>query len=76
MRTSREACGDDDSFASSAGNDLLIGMDGADRYEWGIGSGNDTIDEQTRYIDVSVGLGGISLTVRADANTIRRWNFP
>ncbi|MDB5579874.1 MAG: hypothetical protein JWR80_5050 [Bradyrhizobium sp.] len=58
--------GDDDVFNVSAGNDLLIGMDGADTYDWGTGAGNDTISEQAQYIDVNVGLGGISLTVRAD----------
>jgi Ca2+-binding RTX toxin-like protein len=58
--------GDDDTFQASAGNDVLIGMDGADTYNWGKGSGNDTIDEQALYIDVEVGLGGISLTTRAD----------
>ena len=52
--------GNDDYFLLSAGNDLLIGMDGADTYEFGIGSGNDIIDEQARYIDVRVGLSGIS----------------
>ncbi|MEP7007768.1 MAG: calcium-binding protein [Sphingomonas bacterium] len=58
--------GDDDTFAASAGNDVLIGMDGADIYDWGAGAGNDIIREQAQYIDVNVGLGGISLTVRAD----------
>jgi Ca2+-binding RTX toxin-like protein len=58
--------GDDDQFAASTGDDVLIGMDGADTYDWGAGAGNDTIREQARYIDVNVGLGGISLTVRAD----------
>ena len=58
--------GDGDTFQASAGDDLLIGMDGADTYNWGKGSGNDTIDEQALFIDVEVGLGGISLTTRAD----------
>ncbi|MDT8760529.1 hypothetical protein MZO42_17650 [Sphingomonas psychrotolerans] len=58
--------GDDDVFVASKGNDVLIGMDGADIYHWGTGAGNDIIREQARYIDVNVGLGGISLTVRAD----------
>jgi Ca2+-binding RTX toxin-like protein len=58
--------GDDDTFYASAGDDTLIGMDGADTYDWGVGSGHDTIDERSRYIDVEVGLGGISLTTRAD----------
>jgi Ca2+-binding RTX toxin-like protein len=58
--------GDDDTFGASAGNDLLIGMDGADTYNWGVGAGNDRIEERARFIDVSVGLGGISLTARAD----------
>jgi len=58
--------GDDDIFAASAGNDVLIGMDGADTYNWGAGAGNDIVREQAQYIDVNVGLGGISLTVRAD----------
>ncbi|MBW3671424.1 MAG: DUF72 domain-containing protein, partial [Acidobacteria bacterium] len=57
---------DDDRFGASAGNDLLIGLDGQDRYQWGAGSGNDVIDEQSRYIDVTVGLGGLSLTLEAD----------
>lgn len=59
--------GDDDRFAMSAGDDLLIGMDGADTYAWGAGAGNDVISEDALYIDVVVGLGGLSLTVRADA---------
>jgi len=58
--------GDDDTFVASTGDDVLIGMDGADTYDWGAGAGNDTIREQAQYIDVNVGLGGISLTVRAD----------
>lgn len=58
--------GDDDTFGASAGDDVLIGMDGADTYAWGAGAGNDRIEERARYIDVDVGLGGISLTVRAD----------
>ncbi|HEX8240488.1 MAG TPA: calcium-binding protein [Allosphingosinicella sp.] len=53
--------GDDDIFYSSAGNDLLIGMDGVDGYVWGKGSGNDTIDEDARYIGTNVALGGITL---------------
>ncbi|NIJ21113.1 Ca2+-binding RTX toxin-like protein [Sphingomonas naasensis] len=59
--------GDNDRFAMSQGNDLLIGMDGADTYAWGKGAGNDVIDEGAIYIDVAVGLGGLSLTLRADA---------
>lgn len=58
--------GDQDAFGASAGDDVLVGMDGADTYVWSAGAGNDRIDERARYIDVSVGLGGISLTVRAD----------
>jgi Ca2+-binding RTX toxin-like protein len=58
--------GDDDWFGASAGNDLLIGLDGQDVYEWGIGAGNDVIDERSRYIDIHVGLGGLSLTLKAD----------
>lgn len=58
--------GDDDEFAFSAGNDTLVGLDGQDRYHWGQGSGNDTIDEGARFIDVTVGLGGLSLTAKAD----------
>lgn len=58
--------GDDDTLGASTGDDLLIGMDGADTYHWGAGVGNDRIDERARYIDVTVGLGGISLTARAD----------
>jgi Ca2+-binding RTX toxin-like protein len=58
--------GDDDWFGASAGNDLLIGLDGQDVYEWGIGAGDDVIDERSRYIDIHVGLGGLSLTLKAD----------
>jgi Ca2+-binding RTX toxin-like protein len=58
--------GDDDVFMQSTGNDVLIGMDGADTYYWGAGAGSDIIREQAQYIDINVGLGGISLTVRAD----------
>lgn len=58
--------GDDDLFASSAGNDLLIGLDGADTYQFGRGSGNDTIEERALYIDVSVGMGGLATGGRDD----------
>lgn len=58
--------GSNDVFGASEGNDILIGMDGADTYIWNAGAGNDQIDERARYIDVNVGLGGITLTVRAD----------
>jgi Ca2+-binding RTX toxin-like protein len=58
--------GTNDFFAASAGDDTLVGLDGADQYYWGAGAGNDTIDERARFIDVNVGLGGISLTVEAD----------
>lgn len=58
--------GDDDSFASSKGDDLMIGVDGADIYHWAQGAGNDVIDERSRFIDVNVGMGGLSLGVKAD----------
>jgi len=58
--------GDDDTFAASAGNDTLVGLDGNDTYFFGRGVGNDAIDEQALYIDVNVGLGGLSLEMGAD----------
>lgn len=58
--------GGDDVFEASAGNDTLIGMDGQDTYRWDVGAGNDTINEQSRFIDINVGLGGLSLTAKAD----------
>ncbi|HTU12058.1 MAG TPA: calcium-binding protein [Allosphingosinicella sp.] len=58
--------GDDDTFGASIGADLMIGMDGQDVYQWTLGAGNDVIDEQARYIDIHVGLGGLSLTLKAD----------
>lgn len=58
--------GDDDDFAESGGNDLLVGYDGQDSYHWGKGSGNDTIDERAKFIDINVGLGGLTLGVAAD----------
>ncbi|MEL6708798.1 MAG: calcium-binding protein, partial [Pseudomonadota bacterium] len=58
--------GDDDTFGPSAGDDTLIGLDGNDTYLFGRGFGNDTIDEQAIYIDVNVGLGGLSLEHGAD----------
>ncbi|MGB5777844.1 MAG: calcium-binding protein, partial [Allopontixanthobacter sediminis] len=58
--------GDDDFFAPSLGDDKLIGLDGNDSYFFGRGYGNDTIDEQAYYIDVNVGLGGLSLEMGAD----------
>jgi len=38
-----------DQFSASAGNDTLIGFDGGDIYGFGLGSGQDIIDEQARY---------------------------
>ncbi|HYI49486.1 MAG TPA: calcium-binding protein [Allosphingosinicella sp.] len=58
--------GDDDVLGASAGDDLLIGLDGQDLYHWGVGAGDDVIDERSRYIDVHVGLAGLSLTLKAD----------
>ncbi len=58
--------GGNDYFLTSAGNDVLTGMDGGDTYEFGIGSGNDTVDEQARYIDVTVGLGGLANSLEND----------
>ncbi|MEM0929729.1 MAG: calcium-binding protein, partial [Pseudomonadota bacterium] len=58
--------GDDDVFGLSAGNDTFIGLDGNDTYMFGRGFGNDTIDESALYIDVNVGLGGLSLEHGAD----------
>jgi Ca2+-binding RTX toxin-like protein len=58
--------GDDDTFAMSAGDDTFIGLDGNDTYLFGRNAGNDTIDEQALFIDVDVGLGGLSLEHGAD----------
>ncbi|WP_033073857.1 calcium-binding protein [Sphingopyxis sp. MWB1] len=58
--------GNYDHFQISAGNDLLIGMDGGDVYEFGVGAGNDTIDEQSRFIDVTVDLGGLANSAEND----------
>ncbi len=58
--------GDDDFFGPSLGNDTFIGHDGNDTYLFGRGFGDDTIDEQAIYIDVDVGLGGLSLEQGAD----------
>jgi len=58
--------GDDDVIDGGKGNDTLVGLDGQDTYLWGKGDGNDTIDERAQYIDVNVGLGGLSLTAGAD----------
>jgi Ca2+-binding RTX toxin-like protein len=41
--------GTPDQFYSSAGDDLLIGLDGGDTYRFGRGSGHDTIHDQQRY---------------------------
>ncbi len=58
--------GNYDHFEISAGNDVLIGMDGGDVYDFGVGAGNDTIDEQARFIDVTVGLGGLANSIEND----------
>ena len=67
--------GSDDYFITSAGNDVLIGMDGGDIYEFGRGSGNDTIDEQSRYINVTVGLGGLANSVENDVVRFKGLTF-
>jgi len=41
--------GTSDQFAASAGNDLLVGFDGGDTYRFGIGSGQDRIEDRSRY---------------------------
>ncbi|MDX2288903.1 MAG: calcium-binding protein [Hyphomicrobiaceae bacterium] len=41
--------GTSDQFTASAGTDTLIGFDGGDTYRFGIGSGQDTIHDQSRY---------------------------
>lgn len=66
--------GDDDVIDGGAGNDTLVGFDGQDTYMWGNGDGNDTIDERAQYIDVSVGLGGLSLTASADTISFKGLN--
>jgi Ca2+-binding RTX toxin-like protein len=58
--------GSNNEFFATTGNDLLVGLDGDDRYHWSAGAGNDTIDERARYVDVEVGLGGINLGATAD----------
>ncbi|TCM07353.1 calcium-binding protein [Sphingomonas sp. PP-CC-3G-468] len=58
--------GDDDVIDGGVGNDTLVGFDGQDTYRWGSGDGNDIIEERALYIDVNVGLGGLSLTASAD----------
>jgi len=40
-----------DRIEGGAGNDVLIGGDGADTYLWGVGSGNDRIEESIRFVN-------------------------
>jgi Ca2+-binding RTX toxin-like protein len=58
--------GDDDMFLASAGNDTMIGLDGADTYQFGTGSGHDIIDEEAAFIDVDVSLAGLNYNILAD----------
>ena len=53
--------GTPDEFTASAGNDLLIGFDGGDIYRFELGSGQDTIHDQSKYPQTFVsGLLGYS----------------
>ena len=53
--------GTSDVFNSSSGDDQLVGFDGGDTYQFGIGSGNDVIHDQSQYPETFVaGLIGQS----------------
>ncbi len=41
---------DDETLDGGAGDDLLNGLSGQDTYIWGVGSGNDIIDDQSSYV--------------------------
>ncbi|MEM1047722.1 MAG: calcium-binding protein [Pseudomonadota bacterium] len=41
---------DDETIDGGAGDDLLNGLSGQDTYIWGVGSGNDIIDDQSSYV--------------------------
>ena len=66
--------GDDDLIDGGAGHDTLVGLDGQDTYRWGSSDGNDVIDERALYVDIAVGLGGLSLTARADTVEFKDFN--
>ncbi len=65
-----------DRFAASAGNDVLKGGAGADAYAWGIGSGQDTVDDgdtAAASIDTLVitpGLTPADLVLNQSANDL------
>ena len=52
--------GDADVFAAQAGNDLLVGDAGHDIYEFGTGSGHDTIDDRATSAFDTLRLVGIT----------------
>jgi len=53
--------GTPDELFASAGNDLLVGLDGGDTYHFGLGSGQDTISDSARYVNTpfSAIVGGV-----------------
>ncbi|WP_199084622.1 calcium-binding protein [Bosea sp. ASV33] len=53
--------GTPDEFKSSSGDDYLSGLDGGDTYHFSKGSGIDTIDDASRYVDTPFSgfVGGI-----------------
>ncbi len=61
--------GTPDELLASAGDDLLTGFDGGDTYHWGLGMGNDTIRDASRFVDTpfSSHLG----YTFSDADTLR-----
>jgi Ca2+-binding RTX toxin-like protein len=58
-----------DEFFSSAGNDFLSGLDGGDRYHFGIGSGHDVIEDNQAFVDLPI-FSGILGTTFSESDTL------
>jgi len=69
-----QGTGDADKFDGGGGDDLLIGDDKGDTYLYGVGSGNDTIRDQSFYTGTDVlqlsGLNASGVTLTRSGNDL------